>query len=113
MVGEECSTCHGAANAPAAYGPHVPPGASTGWRMPPPENPMVFVGVTPHVLCEQIKDPNKNGGRDAAALRHHLDDPLVTWAWAPGGTRSPLPMSRDQFLAAFEAWADAGAPCPE
>ena len=39
---------------------------------------LVFVGVAPGALCEQVKDPARNGGKDMAALRAHLDNPLVT-----------------------------------
>jgi hypothetical protein len=73
---------------------------------------LVFVGVAPGPLCEQIKDPARNGGKDMAALRTHLDDPLVVWGWAPGFGRAPVPISHDRFVAAWEAWARAGAPCP-
>jgi hypothetical protein len=111
-VGLACTTCHGAANPPPSYGGHIPPGTSKPWRMPSPEMPMVFVGMTPHALCEQLKDPAKNGGRDLAALRTHLDDPLVTWAWEPGNGRKPVPTPRADFIHAFEVWAGAGAPCP-
>ncbi|MDB4957167.1 MAG: hypothetical protein JWO36_4736 [Myxococcales bacterium] len=112
MVGEECSTCHGPANPPSAYGLHVPPGNAKGWHMPAPEMKLVFVGVAPGALCEQIKDPARNGGKDMAALRTHLDDPLVTWGWAPGFGRAPVSTPRESFLAAWETWAAAGAPCP-
>jgi hypothetical protein len=111
-VGLACTTCHGAANPPASYGGHIPPGTSTPWRMPGADKPMVFVGMSPRALCEQLKDPVRNGGRDLAALRTHLDDPLVTWAWDPGVGRAPVPTPRAEFVRAFEAWASAGAPCP-
>jgi len=111
-VGEECTTCHGPANPPSAYGAHVPPGNEKGWHMPPEDMKLVFAGVAPRALCEQIKDPARNGGKDMAALRAHLDDPLVTWAWSPGFGRAPVSIPRDQFLAAWGAWARAGAPCP-
>jgi hypothetical protein len=112
MVGEECSTCHGPANPPSAYGEHVPPGNAKSWHMPPPEQKLVFVGVEPGALCEQIKDPARNGGKDMAALRTHLDDPLVVWGWAPGFGRAPVATPRDTFLTAWDTWARAGAPCP-
>ncbi len=112
MVGMECTTCHTTANPPDSYGMHVPPGAESGWRMPPPNDKMVFVGVAPGALCEQLKDPARNGHRDLAGLRHHLDDSLVAWGWAPGRGRAPIPVPRADFLAAFEAWSAAGAPCP-
>jgi hypothetical protein len=112
MVGERCTTCHGPMNPPDSYGEHSPPGVPTGWRMPKPEQRLVFVGVAPGALCAQVKDPARNGGKDMAALREHLDDPLVTWAWNPGFGRKPPPVSRQAFLDAWTAWANAGAPCP-
>jgi hypothetical protein len=47
------------------------------------------------------------------ALRAHLEDPLVTWGWAPGFGRAPVSVPRDQFIGAWETWARAGAPCPK
>jgi hypothetical protein len=113
MVGEQCTTCHGPTNPPDSYGAHSPPGVATGWRMPKPEQRLVFVGVAPGALCEQIKDPARNGGKDMAALRAHLDDPLVTWGWSPGFGRPPIPVPRQAFLDAWATWANAGAPCPK
>ena len=112
MVGEQCTTCHGPNNPPNAYGTHIPPGIASGWRMPPPDQPLVFVGKSAHDLCEQVKDPARNGGKDMAKLRTHLDDPLVAWGWNPGFGRAPVPIARDKFLAAWETWAGAGAPSP-
>lgn len=113
VAGAECTTCHGAANPPDSYGQFTPPGNVKGWHMPPPEMKMVFVGLSPRALCEQVKDPARNGGKDMPALRHHLDDPLVTWAWSPGFGRKPIPTPREALIAAWETWAAAGAPCPE
>lgn len=112
MAGAECTTCHGPANPPPSYGGRIPPGVGTGWHMPPPEMKMVFVGVAPRELCEQVKDPARNGGKDMAALRVHLDDPLVVWGWSPGEGRTPVPVPHATFVAAWETWASAGAPCP-
>ena len=112
MVGERCNTCHGPANPSSAYGEHVPPGIASGWRMPKPDERLVFVGVPSGALCAQIKDPAHNGGKDMAALRTHLDDPLVAWGWSPGFGRTPIPVAREAFLDAWTAWANAGAPCP-
>jgi hypothetical protein len=113
MVGERCTTCHGPQNPPDSYGAHTPPGAPTGWRMPKPDERLVFVGVAPGALCAQIKDPAHNGGKDMAALRTHLDDPLVTWGWSPGFGRAPIPVTRQAFLDAWTTWANAGTPCPQ
>jgi hypothetical protein len=113
MAGAECATCHGPANPPSNYGVHVPPGVSKGWHMPPPEMKLVFVGVPPKALCEQIKDPARNGGKDAAALREHLHDPLVLWGWAPGFGRAPVQPPHAAYVSAWETWASAGSPCPD
>jgi hypothetical protein len=113
LVGQRCVTCHGLANPPDSYGTHIPPGTPVGWRMPKPDERLVFVGVAPGALCEQVKDPKHNGGKDTAALRVHLDDPLVTWGWHPGNGRTAIPVSRDAFLEAWQTWAAAGNPCPK
>ena len=112
MAGAECTTCHGPANPPSNYGLHVPPGVIDGWHMPKPEEKLVFVGVAPRALCEQVKDPAHNGGKDMAALRKHLDTPLVVWGWDPGFGRAPVPTPYATFIDAWETWAAAGAPCP-
>jgi hypothetical protein len=112
LVGEECTTCHGAANPPQSYGEQVPPGAAEGWHMPPPDMKLVFVGVPAGELCEQLKNPAANGGKDMAALRAHLDTSLVTWGWDPGFGRAPVSTPYATFIAAWETWAAAGAPCP-
>lgn len=111
-VGETCVTCHGPANPPSNYGAHIPPGVDEGWRMPKPEEKLVFVGAAPGELCRRLIDPAHNGGKDLAALRAHLDTPLVTWGWNPGFGRAPVSVPRDKFLAAWETWARAGTPCP-
>ena len=113
MVGAECTTCHRNANPPDDFGAHTPPGLEKGWHMPTPEQKLVFVGVPAGQLCEQIKDPARNGGKDATALRAHLDDPLVTWAWAPGFGRKPPPISHAEFVNAWEVWTAGGSPCPQ
>ena len=112
MAGAECTTCHGPANPPSNYGLHIPPGVIQGWHMPKPEEKLVFVGAPPRALCEQIKDPARNGGKDMAALRVHLEDPLVTWGWNPGFGRAPVSTPYATFVSAWETWAAAGAPCP-
>jgi hypothetical protein len=111
-AGLECSTCHGRANPPDSYGPHMPPGVSTGWELPPPDMKMVFEGRAPRELCVQLKDPDRNGGRDLAGVLEHLSTPLVKWGWSPGVGRAPVSVPYPEFIAAFKAWSAAGAPCP-
>ena len=108
----ECTVCHGKENLPASYGLHVPPGAPN-WHLPPPDQKMVFIGLTPKQLCESIKDRRNTGGKDLPAmLAHNRDDKLVAWGWNPGLGRAPVPVPRETFVAAFKEWMDAGAPCP-
>lgn len=110
--GLPCSTCHAAANPPANYGAHAPPGAP-GWRLPPPERKMVFIGLSPAELCATVKDPRRNGGRNLAALREHLaHDKLVLWGWSPGAGRAPVAVPHETLVTAVDAWIAAGAPCP-
>lgn len=113
LAGAHCATCHGKANPPDSYGAHQPPGVATDWHLPPPEMKMVFVGRSAKDLCEQIKDPQRNGGKDINALVQHVSsDPLVLWGWAPGYGRRPVGVPHADFVAAFTRWANAGGPCP-
>ena len=109
--GLPCATCHGVANAPASYGPHVPPGAPN-WHLPPPERKMVFIGLPSGELCRRLKDEKENGGKSTDALLHHMaEDKLVLWGWAPGAGRGPVPVPHDELVAKLKQWIEAGAPC--
>ena len=109
--GLACATCHGAANPPASYGPHVPPGAPT-WHLPPPERKMVFIGLPSGELCRRLKDEKQNGGKNLDALLHHMaEDKLVLWGWNPGAGRAPVSVPHDELVAKLKQWIAAGAPC--
>ena len=111
-VGLECQTCHGAANLPAGYDPHAPPGAPN-WHLPPPERKMVFIGKSPAEICRGLKDTAQNGGKNLAQLLEHMAaDKLVLWGWNPGPGRAPVSVPHDEVVAQFKAWVDAGGPCP-
>lgn len=113
VPGLGCAACHGQANPPASYGPHAPPGVATTWRLPPADMKMVFEGVGGRALCEQLKDPQRNGHKDLTELVEHVSsDTIVLWGWAPGSGRAPVPVAHDAFVAAFKEWVSAGAPCP-
>jgi hypothetical protein len=108
----QCSTCHQSENPAAALGPHAPPGAPN-WHLPPDNLKMVFIGLSAHDLCLQVKDPKRNGKRSLDDFVHHMaDDPLVDWGWHPGGDRKPVPIAKEDTVAAVKAWVAAGAPCP-
>ena len=111
-AGLPCAACHGEKNLPASYGPNSPPGAPH-WGLPPPDQKMAWIGLSPKDTCEMVKDKKRNGDRDLAALLTHVsEDKLVLWGWNPGGTRAPVAGPHDQLVAAFKTWADAGGPCP-
>ena len=113
VAGLACATCHGKANLPDSYGPGQPPGTPTEWKMPPPGNKMVFAGLTAKALCEQVKDPARNGGKTLPQLvEHATKDPIVLWGWKPGAGRTPVDTPHPVFAVAFAAWATQGAPCP-
>jgi hypothetical protein len=64
-------------------------------------------------ICEQLKDPARNGNRNIAAILDHVvTDSLVIWAWSPGPSRTPAPGTNAEFGALLRAWANAGAHCP-
>ena len=74
---------------------------------------MAWEGKSLGQICEQLKDQNRNGSRDLAAIvRHVTSDTLVLWAWKPGPGRVPAPGSNAQFGALMQAWVDTGAACP-
>jgi hypothetical protein len=109
VTAEKCSTCHQDHN---LAGAHLPPGAP-GWRLPAPAMPMIWQGLTDAQLCESIKDPKQNRGRDLDQLVEHLtEDKLVMWGWNPGEGRTAIPMPHDEFSAKVRQWRAAGAPCP-
>jgi len=101
-----CSTCHQAAN----FDPGRVPGHPE-WHLAPIE--MAWQGKTVAEICQQIKDPARNGGRAVDALIDHIGkDTLVGWAWAPGFGRTPAPGTQAQAGALVKAWAESGAACP-
>src|SRR5689334_21290248 len=60
------------------------------WHLAPRE--MAWEGKTAAEICEQIKDPARNGGRKIEDLIDHIGkDTLVGWAWPPGFGRSAAP----------------------
>jgi len=111
-AGLACAACHRERNSEYVGVPGGPPGAPH-WGLPPAATPMVFEGRSQQELCAQLKDPAATGGRDLAALLHHVEeDPLVVWAWEPGGERSKPPLSHASFVAAFRTWVASAGACP-
>ena len=73
--GLRCSACHHSAN----FDPGRVPGAPH-WHLAPAE--MAWEGLSLGEICEQIKDPARNGDRSLEEIVKHMrEDPLVGWAW--------------------------------
>lgn len=105
-VGMECTSCHQDRNLAHARVPGAP-----NWHLAPIE--MAWVGKSPRHLCEQLKDPKRNGGKTLAQLvEHNAHDELVGWGWRPGWDREPAPGTQEQFGAIIAAWVETGAECP-
>jgi hypothetical protein len=105
-VGMRCTTCHGPENFDPARLPGHPE-----WHLAPIE--MAWAGKSLGEICEQIKDPKRNGGKSMDDLVHHMaEDSLVGWGWHPGAGRIPAPGTQAEFGALIKAWVDTGAACP-
>lgn len=102
-----CNTCHQAENYDVSGVPGDPM-----WALAPIE--MAWQGKSLGAICAQIKDPERNGGKDMDALIHHMaEDHLVGWGWRPGKGRTAAPGTQAEFGALFKAWAESGAVCPD
>jgi cytochrome c5 len=101
-----CPICHQQAN----FDPGHVPGDPV-WHLAPRE--MGWEGKTVGQICEQVKDPSRNGGRSLEEIVHHVGtDHLVGWAWAPGAGRQPAPGTQSQAGALLDAWVKTGDVCP-
>ena len=66
------------------------------WLLAPIE--MAWEGKSIGEICQQIKDPNRNGGRDLALVHEHMaKDDLVAWGWEPGTGRDPAPGTQEML----------------
>jgi hypothetical protein len=109
---EACSACHTDRNfnvpAPTAF--QSIPGHPR-WDLAPLS--MAWEGKSLGEICRQIKDQDRNGGRDLALLQEHIaKDDLVAWGWNPGIGRESAPGSQELAGQLTQAWIDSGAECP-
>ena len=105
-TGMRCTNCHG----PANYDTARVPGHLL-WHVAPIE--MAWADKSLGEICQQIKDPKRNGGKTMQELVHHMaEDSLVGWGWNPGAGREPAPGTQKEFGALVAAWAESGAACP-
>jgi hypothetical protein len=113
--GTPCQACHMErtvdlyAGAVASY---VSIPGRPGWRLAPRE--MAWQGRTVGEICRQLKDKNRNGGRDLAMVQAHVakDQELVAYGWDPGKGRKPAPGTQALAGALLQAWIESGAACP-
>jgi hypothetical protein len=102
----ECTSCHQDRNLEFARVPGAPQ-----WHIAPVE--MAWLTRSPAAICEQIKDPARNGKRTLDQIVEHVShDKLVGWGWEPGHGRTKAPGSQAVFGALVAAWVKAGAACP-
>jgi mono/diheme cytochrome c family protein len=103
-----CAACHQAGNTAEGKVPGAP-----NWHLAPLS--MRWQGLDKKGVCQQMRDPARNGNRRTGAqvIEHMKTDPLVLWAWNPGANRTTPPMSHDDFIQVLRQWARAGMPCPD
>jgi len=109
-----CSTCHTTSKQTDKNDnnvPHAAPRVAMAWRLAPVE--AHWFGRSSLQICEQLRDPELNGGRTMQELAEHLDHDLILhWAWSPGGGREAAPYSLQEHIDDILAWGVAGYPCP-
>lgn len=108
-----CSTCHTTLSEPregANDMPHAAPRVAMDWQLAPVE--AEWFGKSSEYICNQLRDPERNGDRTFMDLASHLDHDLILhWAWEPGGNREPAPYSLQEHVNDVLAWGVAGMPC--
>ena len=112
--GNQCAACHMQSNytllEPATAYQSIP--GHPRWGLAPIE--MAWEGKSVGEICIQLKDPERNGGRDLTLLHEHIaHDDLVAWGWNPGSGRAPAPGSQARLGELIQAWIDTGAHCPQ
>jgi hypothetical protein len=109
-----CFTCHttvGSGREDDNSVAHAAPRVASGWQLAPVG--AAWFGKSSAYICEQLKDPERNGNRTIREVAAHIDHDLVLrWAWNPGGDREPAPHSLQEAMDALMKWAAAGTPCP-
>lgn len=105
----QCSACH-AYREGANDMPHAAPQVAMNWQLAPVE--AEWFGKSTTEICNQLRDPDRNGGRDFNEIAGHLNHDLILhWAWSPGGGREPAPYSLQEHVNDILAWGVAGYPC--
>lgn len=107
----QCNTCHQSANVATHLKSLGSMPGHPHWTLAPAS--MAWQGLSVREICEQVKDPARNGGRSLASIHEHVaKDSLVGWAWHPGEGRAPAPGTQHEFGELMSAWIQTGATCP-
>jgi hypothetical protein len=85
-----CNACHQTSTRPNTV-PHAAPHTGMDWRLAPVE--FQWTDRSSAEICAQMRDPDRNGGRDEAGLIEHIlhDAELIgfiTWSFDPGAGRA-------------------------
>ena len=105
-----CATCHVTNKTGGNSGAHMAPQVAAEWQLPPVE--FEWNGKSSIEVCNQLRDPERNGDRTFMDIAGHLDhDVILHWAWAPGGGREPAPYSLQEHVNDVLAWGVSGMPC--
>ncbi|PIB24111.1 hypothetical protein BFP76_02400 [Amylibacter kogurei] len=109
-----CATCHMTSTRPNTI-EHAPPHAGIPWQLAPVE--FLWHGQSSVNICEQMRNADRNGGRDGAGLVEHIlhDVSLggfIAWGFNPGAGREPAPGTLQEHLDDMITWTAAGMPCP-
>ena len=111
VAGLECSACHQKDNVNTLSFPIASIPGNSHWALAPES--MAWQGLSIGQICEQLKNPRRNGSRTLAQIHKHVkEDSLVGWAWNPGAGRKPAPGTQQTFAELVEAWIETGAACP-
>jgi hypothetical protein len=114
IPGLPCASCHTSRNVdlfPGAAASFRSIPGHPRWELAPLE--MAWEGKSTGEICRQLKDKDRNGGRDLSEIAAHVGtDDLVAYGWAPGSGRAPAPGTQALAGELVTAWIDTGAECP-
>lgn len=113
--GLSCKTCHTTSTRPNTV-PNAAPHTGMDWKLAPVE--FQWVEKTSDEICAQMRDPARNGGRDAESLIEHITHDaevigFITWGFNPGARREAAPGGMQAHLMDMAVWTAAGMPCPQ
>jgi hypothetical protein len=104
-----CRTCHIGATGKNDV-PHAAPQVDDAWRLPPVE--LAWRGKSSAEICNQLRNPQVNGGLDIAELIAHVRVSIfVSYGFNPGVDRVAAPGSVAELAGSLAIWGTAGMPC--